>query len=688
MDSIGIRSRIFIGFGILLVLVSALGVKSFFSTQSLGEIFTEYSSTARQSLLINAQVEDLFEARIAAFNYRVDPNQEAAIEVNANIQEILDSRAEAEESFANSPEFFQRYQVLSADSAKYLDAFNRMTELQDRRDVQVSKLTEIGPKARKQLTDVMTSAYRDGDPAAAYYAGIAQQELMLGRFYTERYLLRNTENALSEANQHFAEAQELLRELLTELPDPQRRQLATATIADLESYVGTLGTLATIISERNRIGEQELDVLGPKKQAEYEELLDQVVAEQNRLGPQGRASIDNTMTLIVAISLAALVVGLVFAYVIARSVSNNVTRLAERMERLADDDLEVEIEGTEHQHELGRMARSLEIFKQNAEKVRELARKQKEAEEHAAQERQKMMSELQSAFGSVVDAALEGDFTRRIDTHFPDQELNALADGFNRLLESADIGIQATSSAIALLAEGDLSRSMEGNFRGAFADLQSNVNRTLQRLAGLMDDIAASTDSVRQNAETIKSSSRILAGRAEEQASALEETSATMEEMSASIKLNADGSKTATELADVAASKAEEGGEIVERAMTAMTQIESSASEIADIISVIDGIAFQTNLLALNAAVEAARAGDAGKGFAVVASEVRNLAQRSSDAAAEIRKLIETSGTQVKDGVQLVTATGEALSGISEAVAVVNRSIADIARASSEQATS
>jgi methyl-accepting chemotaxis protein len=236
------------------------------------------------------------------------------------------------------------------------------------------------------------------------------------------------------------------------------------------------------------------------------------------------------------------------------------------------------------------------------------------------------------------------------------------------------------------LADGVMSARIGPEVDGDFASLRDAFNATTLRLEELVTQIITTSTSIGRATQAIADGAQELSQRAESQAAALEETSATMEEMTASIRANADNSSTADEAAREAARKARRGGAIVTDAVAAMDRIETSASRIADIITVIESIAFQTNLLALNAAVEAARAGDAGKGFAVVASEVRTLAQRSSEAAKDITGLIQSSTGEVAAGARLVRQTGEALTEITGAVEAVAGSIGEITAATREQA--
>jgi len=221
----------------------------------------------------------------------------------------------------------------------------------------------------------------------------------------------------------------------------------------------------------------------------------------------------------------------------------------------------------------------------------------------------------------------------------------------------------------------------------AFNKLRSDFNSAMGAMDETLTAVAASTTSVGGGAAEIAAASDDLSRRTEQQAASLEETAAALDQITATVKRSADGAKQASSVASDARTDAQKSGEVVREAVAAMGEIEASARQITQIIGVIDEIAFQTNLLALNAGVEAARAGEAGRGFAVVASEVRALAQRSAEAAKEIKTLIATSTNQVGRGVKLVGETGEALTGIVTKVAQIDGLISEIALSSQEQAT-
>lgn len=236
------------------------------------------------------------------------------------------------------------------------------------------------------------------------------------------------------------------------------------------------------------------------------------------------------------------------------------------------------------------------------------------------------------------------------------------------------------------LANGDLSRPIHEQFGAQYDSLRMDFNETLRKLSETITNVIQAAGSIQHGANEISQASDDLSNRTENQAATLEETAAALDELTASVKSAADGAKSVETIVIEAQSEAEESGKIVGDAIAAMTEIEKSSEHISQIIGVIDDIAFQTNLLALNAGVEAARAGEAGKGFAVVASEVRALAQRSSEAAKEIKALISGSAKQVERGVDLVGGAGTALGNIVERVNHISELIRSIATGSSEQA--
>ncbi|PPU22254.1 methyl-accepting chemotaxis protein [Xanthomonas arboricola] len=282
-------------------------------------------------------------------------------------------------------------------------------------------------------------------------------------------------------------------------------------------------------------------------------------------------------------------------------------------------------------------------------------------------------------------SAANGDFSARGDAERFQYDFRVMVESLNNLMATADGNLQSLSGLLQSIAAGDLTARMSGQYQGVFAQMRDDANATAEQLAGIVGRIQTAADAIGLASGEIASGNQDLSQRTEQQAANLEETAASMEELTSTVKQNAEHASQANQLAIGAAAVASQGGDVVAKVVTTMSDIQSSSKKIAEIISVIDGIAFQTNILALNAAVEAARAGEQGRGFAVVASEVRTLAQRSAGAAKEIKHLIDDSVDKVTQGATLVDQAGTTMAEIVASVQRVTNIMGEISSASQEQ---
>jgi methyl-accepting chemotaxis protein len=408
---------------------------------------------------------------------------------------------------------------------------------------------------------------------------------------------------------------------------------AVKATSDLQAGLGRLAKASAVVEDRaEKVAAQ----------------LDQTRAAQ---GTRTSDAVAGTRTLLVAAAGIALALGATLAWLLGRSVSVPITQMSRRMDTLAAGNLEARIPGEDHRDEIGQMARAVAAFRDAAISKTELeletAGQRREAE---AERRQREQARAQEA-------------------------------------EQQAFVVESLATGLERLSAGDMTYRLEDAFAADYEKLRADFNAAMDQLQDTMRIIAGNASGMHSGTSEISQAADDLSRRTEQQAASLEQTAATLDEITATVRKTAEGANHARSVVSTAKSDAERSGEIVGNAVAAMGEIEKSASQISQIIGVIDEIAFQTNLLALNAGVEAARAGEAGRGFAVVAQEVRALAQRSAEAAKEIKALISASSAQVSSGVALVGETGQALSAIAATVTEINAIVAEIAASAQEQST-
>jgi methyl-accepting chemotaxis protein len=356
--------------------------------------------------------------------------------------------------------------------------------------------------------------------------------------------------------------------------------------------------------------------------------------------------------IMLAVGIAAVVIGLGASAMVAYGgIIFPLRRVMASMARVSAGDHASPIEGLERQDEIGDVAKAVSVIREAAI---ERTRLESEAtEQRAARERERERADAERRQNEAEQMAVVG----------------TLAD------------------SLAKIARGDLSERIDAEFTGRFQQIKTDFNAAITKLEDTIHRVVASAGAITSGSREIATASDDLSRRNEQQAASLEETAAALGEITTTVGKTAEGTKHARAVVAEARDDAEKSGDIVRHAVDAMGRIEKSSKEISQIIGVIDEIAFQTNLLALNAGVEAARAGEAGRGFAVVASEVRALAQRSTDAAKDIKMLITSSNSEVGNGVKLVAETGESLTRIVVKVSEINSIVGDIAARAEDQAT-
>ncbi|ANK89049.1 MULTISPECIES: methyl-accepting chemotaxis protein [unclassified Rhizobium] len=459
-----------------------------------------------------------------------------------------------------------------------------------------------------------------------------------------------------------------------------------------EGLFAATGDIAEISKQKIALkdGDTSLDAKQKEAQAkllaisdEAAKLLDEGVDAAKTMATKAEEEADAAALVVLSLNLGVgllTIITLIGAAVFgARVIAKPIGRITASMSDLAEGNLDADIPFTDRRDEIGQMAGAVAVFKENGIKVREL--------DAAGAGKRAKTAEMQKNVDAVISAAVAGDFTHRATAEYGYEDLNEFASGVNDLVAAVDRGIAETCRVIAALSDGDLSENMKGEFQGAFGMLKENVNATMSNLRTVLGEVRAAVDIINGGAGEMRIASGDLSQRTEQQAASLEETSSALEEITVAVKHSTDRASEASHMVDEAKRSTGQSSAVVSQAVSAMGRIEQASGEIGQIISVIDEIAFQTNLLALNAGVEAARAGEAGKGFAVVAQEVRELAQRSANAAKDIKVLINRSSGEVHTGVKLVTATGEALGDIQGHVVKIDEHVRSIATAAREQST-
>ncbi|MDQ0422561.1 methyl-accepting chemotaxis protein [Peteryoungia aggregata LMG 23059] len=679
MNNIYIGNKIYIGFGLVLSILTVFAGISIHSNLTNAGYFSEYRSAARLTNESGRIQANMLEARLSFLKYRASQTEELHQEVLSRLATTRQS-IEATAGMVETDQERTSIQGFLAQVEAYEEGFKKVSEFQAQRAVLVTEtLNPLGSAIAEELSAISEAFAGAGNTEAALAASRMQYQMANLRLAANKFLLDNNEANYTAAMDSAGRVSEEATKVAALIIDPSRTERFKAITADVASYVEAFGKVHGVITERNAVIAGTMDVAGPAVTSAVEDLKLGLKKEQDTLGPMIAATMDGSVTTAVSIGVVGIMLALTIAFFIARSITKPIGQITGAMGALAANKLETEIPGLDHRSEIGLMAKAVDVFKQNAIKIRDLA-----AQEAALQEKN---TDLQSNIATVVDAAVAGDFTRRITKHYDNPDLDRFAANVNTLVQSVDTGIAETRRVISALAQGDLTESMDGRYQGVFAELQTNMNETMGTLRALMQEVRQSADVINGGADEIRQASNDLSKRTETQAASLEETSSALEEITVAVKTSTERAQDSSRMVTEARQFAEASSSVVGDATSAMSRIEQASNEITQIINVIDEIAFQTNLLALNAGVEAARAGEAGKGFAVVAQEVRELAQRSATAAKDIKALITKSSHEVETGVKLVTSTGQALREIQVKVVGIASQVTSIATAAQEQST-
>ena len=681
-----IGAKIGIGNGLILVLLLAVAGIAYFGLSMANSAFSDYRLIARQSINLGTVQSGILTARNNANIFLSSSDETASQAVGANLDKTLDAIDE-------TVPLIERQQVIDtiggmrSDVESYEASFDAAVDIVKQNDELNVYLNNLGPQTESILAEILDEAFATSTDRETKAAAQTLRDLLTVRLYTARFIINSTqtnaETALAGLDQ-FSASLETLGKL-------QRTPEGRANVESIKSMMTDYGQALTAFidgtSARDDIVKNSLEILGPKIADTAGVIVNENNTIQAELGQKSTSDITNTTLVTAVISVISLIVGALSAFFISGLISRPILKMTSTMNAMVKGDYDIEVPAKDRRDEIGSMAEAVEVFRQNGIKVREMTEEEAARLERNRVERAKMMQELQRAFGEVVDAAVAGDFAKRVTTQFPDAELNALAGSINNLVETVDRGLGETGTVLASLANTDLTHRVEGHYAGAFDTLKTDTNAVADKLTEIVTQLQGTSRGLKNATGEILSGTNDLAERTTKQAATIEETSAAMEQLAATVTQNAQRAEEASVKTRAMSQTAEEGGEVMRDATGAMEQITQSSAKISNIIGMIDDIAFQTNLLALNASVEAARAGEAGKGFAVVAVEVRRLAQSSAEASSDVKALIEQSANEVAGGSRLVTNAAEKLGAILEAVKANNVLMEGIAKESREQAS-
>ena len=630
--NLNVGMKIGLGSGVILLFLLAVSIESTLGLSSASSSFGDYRQLARQTNQMGRIQANLLTARLGVKDYILKGTKEASDKVTTRIATLQSLIKEAETLFTDKVSLDK---VFSAEQEmkKYQEAFNQVINFRTIRNVDVDKMNNLGPKSEKSLTSIMETAYADGDGKASHLAGVTLRHLLLARLYSNRFLVDNKQASADRANQELGDFKKLAEQMRSELQNPERQKLAQEVFEYSGAYQAAFKDVVKVIFDRNQVISGTLDRIGPLVADDMEAIKLENKRAQDELGPKATSAMSQTMWTAIAVSSAAIILGVLLAWFLGRIISRPIVTMTTAMQELADGNLDVEIPAQGRHDEIGNMAAASQVFKENAIEGKRLEAEAAEARQQAEEEKERS----QKAEMEREEKERQAEVSRK---------------------EEAERERKAMMVKLA-----DEFEDSVGGFVSSIADSATTLSATATQLVGTADSSQELSAEVADGSREASSNVQTVAASAEELTSSISEISRQVHQ--------------ASQISSDAVTEAENSNRSV-------SDLAETSKKISEVINIINDIAAQTNLLALNATIEAARAGDAGKGFAVVASEVKSLANQTAKATEEIAGQISEMQGASDEAVSAIGKIGEVIGSIQEATVNISSAIEEQSAATNE----